>query len=134
MNYATTARNAAIAAVAALFNAGSGGSSASCKIYQGTIPASPQAAPTGSTLLVTIPLANPAFGAPSTGTVSIPGSVSATVATSGTAQWARFVDLSGNAVVDMTVGISSADINFDVVAFIAGGTAALSALSITQPQ
>ncbi len=134
MKISTSARNGAANAIVDLLDVGTTNASGRLLIYQGTQPASPQAAPTGSTLLVTIPLANPAFGNASTGTAAIGAPVSATVTASGTAQWGRFVDRDGNAIFDVSIGTSGSDINFDNATFVSGGTAALSTFSVTQPQ
>lgn len=46
----------------------------------------------------------------------------------GTAAWARITTAGGAAVVDLEVGTSASDINFDSVAFVTGGNVAVSSL------
>src|SRR5690606_41655778 len=60
------ARNAAVNAIAALLNGGT------LEIRTGSQPESPASADSG-TLLVAIPLADPAFGSPSNGSAALAG-------------------------------------------------------------
>lgn len=104
-------------------------------IYTGSQPATPQIGATG-TLLVTIPFNNPSFGTASSGTAAMVTTVqvSATVTTSGTAGWFRVFDRTGTqAVFDGAIAISGADMNFDNTAFVSGGTATITSMSITVP-
>jgi hypothetical protein len=60
---------------------------------------------------------------------------------SGTAAWFRIHDVSEGPTgasatkkrIDGTVGTSGADLNFNTVTFVAGGTAAISSFTITLP-
>lgn len=82
-------------------NAGSG--AGKCKIYTGTIPATPDTAITSQIKLAELVLSDPAAtisGRTMTfGTVTQDGSAGAT----GTATWARFEDSSGTAVIDIDI-------------------------------
>jgi hypothetical protein len=49
----------------------------------------------------------------------------------GTATWARFTTSGGTPVVDMDVSTSGADLNFDSVAFVTGGTVSVTSAVIT---
>jgi hypothetical protein len=76
------------------------------KCYTGSPPASPQAAATG-TLIVTITLANPAFGSAAAGVVTMnatPGAVAAVAA--GTVGWGRFLTSGAAALEDVTIGVA----------------------------
>lgn len=97
----TTARNAAVAAIAALADADAG--AGTLKIYTGSQPASADTAPSG-TLLATFTLSDPAFGSPASGVVTLQGlPLSTTGAAAGTAGWGRLADQSGDSVQDGAV-------------------------------
>lgn len=95
----TAARNAAVAAVASLLDAGSG--VGTIQIRDGSMPATPNDAAAG-TLLATVSLNDPAFGSPSSGSAALAtGTVpSGTGVAAGTATWFRALDSAGNAVCD----------------------------------
>lgn len=98
---ATTPRNAACDAVVDLLDAGSG--AGTLKLYTGGQPASANDAASG-TLLATITLSDPAFGAASTGVATMAGTpLSGTGVAAGTAGWARFADSTGATVLDGAV-------------------------------
>jgi hypothetical protein len=98
---ATATRNACCDSVVDLLDAGSG--AGTIKIYSGSQPASANDAPTG-TLLCTITLADPAFGAASTGVATLAGTpLSGTGVAAGTAGWARLADSAGATVMDGSV-------------------------------
>lgn len=115
-------------------------------IYTGSPPSDPDAAATG-TLLATLSLAATAFGAASGGVLTAAAIGSDTnVDASGTAGWFRIYkaadDPSGasgtsgtstaHRRLDGTIAEGSGgDINFDETAFVAGGTAAISSLTLT---
>ena len=132
MKLSTAARNASVAAVLALVDAGPG--AGTLKFYTGSQPANPQTAPSG-TLLATLTFSDPAFGAPSTGTATANAITSDTAAdASGTAGWARIADSTGATVKDVTVGTSGTDITFASVTWNAGDTIAMSSLTYAQPE
>lgn len=122
-------------AITGAINFGTTNTTGRLLIYQGTQPVDPQTAPGASTLLVTINFANPAFAsADSTGTAGLAGgAISATVSTSGTAQWFRVTDRNNNAVFDGSIGTSGQDMNFDNVNFVQGGTATVNTMTIQTP-
>lgn len=98
---ATATRNAACDATVDLLDGGTG--AGTIKIYTGTQPATANDTATG-TLLATITLADPAFGAASTGAATLAGTpLSATAVAAGTAGWARFADSNGATVLDGSV-------------------------------
>lgn len=106
----TAARNASVAAVAALVDGGSG--AGRLRIYSGSQPATPATAPSG-TLLLEVTLNDPAFGAPATGVVTadVDPALAGTGAAAGTAGYFRIVDSTeaagtGLGIVDGTVTAS----------------------------
>lgn len=87
----TAARNAAAGAIAALVDGGS--SSGVIRVYTGSQPATPATTATG-TLLLEFDLSDPAFGSPSTGTVTLDTTPAVTDQgqAAGTAGWFRLLD------------------------------------------
>jgi hypothetical protein len=73
------------------------------EIRTGTRPADPDSAATG-TLLVTISIDNPAFGAASGGAISKAGDWSGTAVAAGVATWGRMKSAGGTETMDMDVG------------------------------
>lgn len=113
-------------------------------IYTGSQPATADTAASG-TLLGTLTLASDSAGAAVSGVVTFNTITSDTSAdASGTAGYARFYRTgdtapgsTGNGTtdrrLDCAISTSGSDINFDTVTFVAGGTIAISSLTITQP-
>lgn len=127
------AASAAADAVVDLIDAGAG--AGTIKIYDGTIPTNANTAVGSQVLLATLTFSDPAFGAAANGvatadTITSDNSADAT----GTASWARIADSNGNTVMDVTVGTSGEDINFNTVSFVSGATIAISSLTYTQPR
>ena len=87
-----TVRNAKVDAAVDLLDAGAG--PGTIKIYTGAQPATPATAASG-TLLATVTLADPAFGAASAGSASLTDPASVNAVATGTAGWARFADSNG---------------------------------------
>jgi hypothetical protein len=125
----TDLRNVQADALGAVFDGGT------LEIYTGTQPADPNSAPTGS-LLATINIPNPAFGAAAAGVIAMAGSWSAVATDTGTAGWARFISASTNETFDVVVTedpddndllINEADITI-------GNTVEVIALTITVPE
>jgi hypothetical protein len=121
-------RDAALNAEAALLNGGT------LAFYTGTQPATPETAVTG-TLLGTLTLGNPAFGASSGGMITanaITGDLAADA--TGTAGYFRAWRSNGTtAVLDGTVGTSGADCNVNSVAFQIGADIEVTSWTITLP-
>jgi hypothetical protein len=127
----TSARDGACNAIVDLIDAGSG--AGTLAIRTGAAPATPATADSG-TLLATLTMSDPAFGNSSTGTATASAITSDTnVDNSGTAAHFRIKDSDANVIIQGTVGTSGADINFNSVTFVAGGTAAISSLTVTVP-
>jgi len=132
LQISTAARNAACNGIVDLVDGGS--SNGYIEIRTGSVPATPATADSG-TLLATLNMSDPAFGAAATGVATANSITSDTnVDATGTAAHFRIKDSDANVVMQGTVGTSGADINFDDVSFISGGTAAISSLTVTQPE
>lgn len=120
----TDVRNVALDAIADEFDGGT------LKIYSGAQPASPNDAASG-TLLATITLPTPAFGAAAAGSVAKNGTWQDTSAdASGTAGWARLESADGVHRIDADVGEGAGSISLDDTAIVAGGTVTVSSFSI----
>lgn len=133
LSLATSARNAAVNAVVALLDAGTG--PGTLQIRTGSKPATPDTAATG-TLLGTLTFSDPAFGAASSGVATAGTITSDTIAdASGTAGYFRALDSTGAAVFDGTIGLaaSGADLIMDSVTIVAGGVIAITSFTYTQP-
>lgn len=131
MLLSTVVRNAMIDAITALIDAGAGAGALTFRT--GAAPAATTDADSG-TLLATCPLSDPSFGAAAAGTATANAITSDTsVDASGTPAHFRIKD--SNAVVRLqgSVGTSGADINFNSVTWVLGGTVAVSSLTLTQP-
>jgi hypothetical protein len=104
VSFSVAARNAMLAALAALVDADAG--PGTVKVYTGGPPATPETAPTG-TLLLTFTLAATAFEAPASASMNIDAlPITATGAAAGTAGWFRIADASGDGAKDGLVGAS----------------------------
>lgn len=108
---------------------GLAGSSALLKIFSGTRPATGGAETTKLAELV----CNATFApAASGGTLTLNAIASDTSAdATGTASWFRIESSGATHVMDGSVGTSGADLNFDSISFVAGGTVAVSSFVIT---
>lgn len=110
------------------FNAGT------LKIYTGSQPANGDAAPTG-TLLVTITLPSPAFGAASGGIKAKSGTWSAAASAAGTAGWARFEDSATGKKLDGTVTATGGggEVELDNTSIATSQVVTIGTVSATQP-
>lgn len=127
------AASAAADAVVDRIDAGAG--AGTIKIYTATIPTDADTAIGAQTLLATLTFSDPAFGSASNGVATASAITSDTSAdATGTAAWARIADSNGTTVMDVTVGTSGEDINFNTVSFVSGATVAITALTYTQPK
>lgn len=130
MRLSTAARNASCDAIVDLLDAGAG--AATIGIRTGSQPTNVGDADTG-TLLGTLTMSDPAFGSASTGVATASSITSDTNAdNSGTAGHARFKDSTPAIVFDCTCGMGSGDINFDNNVIVAGGTIAITSMTVTQ--
>lgn len=104
------------------------------RIYDGTQAANADTAVGSQVLLAELRFSATAFGAASAGVATANAITSDSSANAtGTATWFRALKSDGTTVVwDGSVGTSSADMVLDTVSFVAGGTVAVSALTLTQ--
>lgn len=131
MKISNLARSAMCDALVDLIDGGA--SAGYIQIRTGSAPTNTTDANSG-TLLATLTFSDPAFGAASNGVATASSITSDTnVDATGTAAHFRFFDSNNTCIMQGTVGTSGADINFDSVSFVAGGTAAISSLTVTQP-
>jgi hypothetical protein len=117
LTLATTARTAMADALVDLLDAGAG--AGKIEIRSGTRPANPNTTATG-TLLATVTLIDPAFGAASSGVATLSDPVAVSAVATATATWFRAMDSNNAAVFDG-----------DVTATGGGGDLTLATTSIT---
>lgn len=132
------ARSSACNAITALVNVGTLNPNGYINIYTAPRPSSPSAQSSPAIRLATVPLANPAF------TDAIDGEALAngigltgiTVESTGTASWYRVFDRDNNAIWDGSVTLSNdgGDMQFNDIAFIAGGKIVLQTFKAIMPQ
>jgi len=109
-----------------------GSGAGTTKIYTGTQPGS--VGGTYGTILGTLTFSDPAFGNASTGVATASAISSDTSAdNSGTALTATITDSDLNVLADATCGQGSGDYDFDNNVIVAGGTIAISSMTLTQP-
>ena len=125
-------RNGALSLVNDAVNAGA--TAGQLRMYTGGQPSSPDSAASG-TLLATFTLADPAFEAPTAGTMVLDADpdIVATAVASGTAGWMRFVSSTGTAVMDGSVGTSGADFIVNTTSIVSGQNVTLVAAQINFP-
>lgn len=127
----TDTRNKACDAVVDDIDAGAG--AGTIAIRTGAQPTNVGDADSG-TLLGTLTFSDPAFGAASSGQATANAISSDTSAdASGTAGHFRIKDSDGNIHSDGTCGQGSGDLNFDNNVIVAGGTIAITSMTITCP-
>lgn len=126
------ARNAMANAVAALVDAGP--AAGTLKIYSGAQPANGDAAETG-TLLATVNLTDPAYGAASSGTVAAGDPPAVTGVAAGTAGWFRVEDSTGGNVYDGSVTATGGggDLTLATTTISVGLSVDITAMSLTAP-
>lgn len=131
MKISTAARNAMCDALVDLVDGGSG--AGTMQIRTGAAPTNVADANSG-TLLATLTFSDPAFGAAASG-VATAGAITSdsSIDATGTAGHFRIFDSAGTCIAQGSCGTSGADLNFDSVSFVAGGTCAISSLTVTQP-
>lgn len=126
---ATTTRNAMTDAITSAI-----GASGLLKIYSGAQPAGPGTAITTQTLLAQLALSATAAPASANGVLTFDTITSDSSAdASGTATWFRITTSGGTGVLDGSVGTSGCDLNLNTTAIVAGGSVAVTSLTITAP-
>lgn len=129
---ADAARNAAADAIVDSIDAGA--AAGTLKIYTGTQPADADDADAG-TLLVTITLSDPAYGAAAAGAAALSGTPSGTAVATGTAGYFRVEDSNGANVFDgsITATAGGGDLELDNTSIASGQTVTISSLGFTVP-
>jgi hypothetical protein len=129
---ATLVRNAALEAINTAANAGA--AAATIKVYSGSQPATADTAASG-TLLATFTCADPAFEVAASGAIDLDANpdLTTTVATAGTAGWARMQDSNGLNIFDGSVGTSTTDFIINSTTLTVGQTVTLSTGTLTFP-
>jgi hypothetical protein len=131
MLLSTLVRNAMVDAFVDKIDEGAG--AGTIVFRTGSAPAATTDADTG-TLLATLTFTDPAFGAAASGTATADTIASDTnIDATGTAGYWRIKDSDAEVHAQGSVGTSGADINFNSLSFVAGGTCAITSLTITQP-
>lgn len=127
----TSARNAAADAIATLINAGA--SFGKIRIYDGTQPAGPDTAISTQTLLAELATADPAFGAASSGVVTLDATpvLATTGIAAGTASWFRVLDSNNAPVYDGSAGTSGTDMILNTTSISVGVAVEISAGQLT---
>lgn len=129
---ATATRNALATAVSTLVDAGP--AAGTVKIYTGSQPATADTAESG-TLLATVALGDPAFGAVSNGVITAADPVAVTAVASGTAGWFRVEDSTGANVYDGSVTATGGggDMTLATTAVTSGLSIDITSLTVTMP-
>lgn len=132
LRLATATRNALAQQVQVLLDAGAG--AATLKIYSGTQPATPNDAITG-TLLATVTLGDPSFGAAASGTITGADPAAVTAVATGAATHFRAADSTGAAVLDgdVTATGGGGALQISSTSLSPGVTVDITALSFTMP-
>lgn len=128
----TASRNAACDAIVDRFDLGSG--AGTIQIRSGSRPASANDSATG-TLLATVTLADPAFGAASTGVATLTDPAAVTGAAAGTATWFRGLDSDSATVMDGDVSATGGggDLQLNTTTISVGLTVDITGGTVTMP-
>lgn len=102
------------------------------EIYSGAQPADPNSAPSG-TLLATIDLPDPAFGAAAGGVISKSGTWQGSVVSTATAGWGRFISADETTSFDVSIGEAATDLIIDDEDLVTGGIVTVTAFTFTVP-
>lgn len=102
------------------------------QIRTGGQPADPDDAASG-TLLATINLPTPAFGAAAAGVVGMTGTWQGSAVATNTAGWARFINAGATRTFDCTVAEIGGDLTIDDDAIVSGGIVTVTAFTFTVP-
>lgn len=109
--------------------------SGTIKIYTGTIPTDADTALGAQTLLATLTFNAAAFPSGTNGVITAAAiTADSSADATGTAAWARIATSGATTVMDVTVGTSGDDINFNSVAFQSGAEVSITSMTITMPK
>lgn len=134
MFHSTGERNSLATALAGDYNAGS------VRVLTGSAPTDADQAETG-TLLVSVTLPNPAYGAAAAGVITLNGTpLTGSIVATGTAGYVRQVASGDTGALSTTqkrlqgaVGTSAAELIVNTTAFVSGGTFTLNGNTWTAP-
>lgn len=106
------------------------------RIYDSTIPTNADTAVGAQVLLAELRFNAAAFPSATNGVITAAAITDDSSANAtGTATWARFLKSDGTTVImDVTVGTSGEDINFNSVSFSSGATVSITSMTITMPK
>lgn len=129
LSFTTAVRNARADAITTAV-----GTSGSLRIYDGTPPASANAALSSNNLLAQLPLSSAFAAAAASGVLTANAITNDSAAdATGTASFFRILKSDGTTVVAQgTVGTSGADLNMNTVSLVVGGPVACSSLVWTE--
>lgn len=126
-------RDEVLKAIRNLVDAGAG--AGLLRIYDGSMPAGPDTAVSGQTLLAELTLGDPSADDPTT-----PGELEFNAITrdeeanaTGTASWARILDSDANAIFDCNVGDTDEFLVLNTTSIVAGGPVEVTAFVLTMP-
>lgn len=125
-------RNAIVDSVVDALDAGAG--AGIIRIYSGAQPATADTAPSG-TLLATITLPDPAFGAAAAGSASAGAIAAAAATTTGTAGWFRALDSALVTVLDGSVTATGGggDMQLNTTSLVSGVDVDITTWTVTMP-
>ena len=132
LRLAAATRNALADAAVDLIDAGAG--AGTVKIYTGSQPATGDTAESG-TLLATITLADPAFGAASSGVATATDPASVNAVATGTAGWFRVEDSTGANVFDgdCTATGGGGSMTLSTTSLVSGSPVDITSFTVTMP-
>jgi hypothetical protein len=105
----------------------------SLRIYDGTPPASANAALSANNLLANLPLSGTFAAGAASGVLTANAITNANAAATGTASFFRLIKTDGTTVVAQgSVGVSASDLNLNTTAIVSGGPVAVSSLVWTE--
>lgn len=133
LHFSAAARNAQLTAAMALIDAAGG--HGTIQVRDGTQPGNTAGSTSGTVLLATFTLENPAFGSPASGVIGMDTTpvITATTVAAGTPTWARVLDNAGTAIFDGSVGLSACDFIISAVPVVSSQLVALSAGQFSLP-
>jgi hypothetical protein len=126
ISIATTTRDNALAQITSAV-----GASGRFRIYDGTPPASANAALSGNNLLADLPCSATFAPAPASGVLTANGITTTNAALTGTASFFRVTTSGGTSVFQGTVATSGGDCNLNTLSIVSGGPVAISSLVLT---
>jgi hypothetical protein len=134
LHLSTATQNALADTVTAQIDAGA--AAGTIEIYDGSMPADANTAPSGQTLLGTLTFNDPSFGAASTGTITANAiTADASADATGTASWGRILDSDSNVIAhfDVTGSGGGGVMELNSTSITAGGEISVTSFTFTMP-